>query len=300
MTSPRRPPTIGKLSFTHHGACWFVFESMSATPLAPTKQVSRLWASRDLLWQFTQRSIELRHRGSHLGLAWSFIQPLLMLGLYVVVFGFIFDGSFGVLPDETAVDYALGIFLGLTLFHFVAENFALAPNIIVGNPNFVKKVVFPLGVLPAASVATAAFHMMISLGLVLAGVLIFGHGLAWSGLWLPIILIPLGFMTLGVTYAIAAIGVFWRDLQQLTQFAMLALMYASAIFFPASKVPPSIWIFLRFNPLLLAIELSRDALLWHRPINLHHLIYLWVSGVLVFLLGRWIFARLRPAFADVL
>lgn len=69
-----------------------------------------LWVHRDLLWQFTLRNVELRHRGSHLGLVWSFLSPLLMLGLYVLVFGYIFGGSFGILPNETRIDYGLGYF----------------------------------------------------------------------------------------------------------------------------------------------------------------------------------------------
>src|SRR3954470_9257512 len=96
-----------------------------------------LWQHRALLWQFTLRNVELRHKGSHLGLVWSFLNPLLMLGLYVLVFGHIFGGSFGVLPNETRVDYALGIFLGLTLFHIISETLGLSPSLIVGNPNFV-------------------------------------------------------------------------------------------------------------------------------------------------------------------
>lgn len=259
-----------------------------------------LWQSRDLLWQFTQRAIELRHKGSHLGLAWSILQPLLMLGLYVLVFGYIFGGSFDVLPDESPVDFALGIFLGLTLFHFVAEAFATAPNLIVSNPNFVKKVVFPLTVLPASAVGTAAFHLLISLGLVLIGVVFFGHGLALTALWLPLILAPLVLISLGLTFAISALGVFWRDLAQLTQFLTLALMYGSAIFFPSSQVPAAIWQYLRFNPLLLSIELARDSLLWHLPINMVHLGYIWVVGFAALFLGLTIFRRLRPAFADVL
>src|SRR3954454_10465732 len=90
-----------------------------------------LWRHRELLWQFTLRNVELRHKGSHLGLIWSFLSPLLMLGLYVVVFGFVFEGRFGVLPNETPVDYALGIFFGLTLFQFIAEVMGIAPLIII-------------------------------------------------------------------------------------------------------------------------------------------------------------------------
>jgi lipopolysaccharide transport system permease protein len=262
--------------------------------------MQKIWQSRDLLWQFTQRSIELRHKGSHLGLAWSFLQPLLMLGLYVTVFGFIFGGSFDVLPNETPVDFALGIFLGLTLFHFVSESFAIAPSLIVSNPNFVKKVVFPLEILPASAVGTAVFHLFISLGLVLIGVLFFGHGLALTALWLPLILIPVILMAQGLTFAISALGVFWRDLTQVSQFVTLTLMYSSAIFFPSSQVPPAFWAFLKFNPLLLAIELARDALLWHRPINFVHFGYLWVASILILMIGYGIFKKLKPAFADVL
>src|SRR5665213_1112014 len=132
-----------------------------------------LWTNRALLWQFTLRNVELRHKGSHLGLIWSFLNPLLMMGLYVVVFGYIFRGSFGVLPHDTRVDYALGIFFGLTLFQFVAEVMGLAPIIIISNPNFVKKVIFPLEILPASNVGAALFHLMIGLVLALLGALIF-------------------------------------------------------------------------------------------------------------------------------
>jgi lipopolysaccharide transport system permease protein len=141
-----------------------------------------LWTHRELLWQFTLRNVELRHKGSHLGLIWSFLNPLLMLGLYVLVFGYVFGGHFGILPEETPMDYALGIFLGLTLVHFFSEVLSLAPTLIIGNPNFVKKVVFPLEILPAASVCSAVFHLLISLGLALVSVQIFGHGLPLSTL----------------------------------------------------------------------------------------------------------------------
>ena len=148
-----------------------------------------LWAHRELLWQFTLRNVEVRHKGSHLGLIWSFLNPLLMLGLYVRIG--IFGGSFGILPNESRVDYALGIFLGLTLFHFVSEVLGIAPSIIVGNPNFVKKVVFPLEILPAANVGGAIFHMLISLALVLLSIVIFGTSLSFGVLWLPVIILPL-------------------------------------------------------------------------------------------------------------
>jgi lipopolysaccharide transport system permease protein len=259
-----------------------------------------LWQHRDLLWQFTMRNVELRHKGSHLGLIWSFLNPLLMLGLYVLVFGFIFGGSFGILADESRVDYALGIFLGLALFHFVSEVLSTSPSVIVGQPNFVKKVVFPLEVLPAANVGGALFHLLISLGLVLLGMLVFGSGLPVGVFWLPVIIIPLIFFGLGLAWFISALGVFLRDIGQLMQFLTMALLFASAVFYSAQKIPAAAWVFMRFNPILLAIELARDAALWDRPINYHHLGYLYAVGLAACWLGHYTFRRMKPAFADVI
>ncbi len=261
--------------------------------------VADLCQHRDLLWQFTVRNVELRHKGSYLGILWSFLNPLLMLALYVLVFGYIFAGSFG-RPEESRIDYGLGIFLGLALFHFASEVLVTSPTIIVSNPNFVKKVVFPLEVLPAANVGAACIHLAIGLGLVLLGVLAFGHGLSWAALWLPVILLPLVLAGLGLGWLFSALGVFLRDIGQLMQFLSLALLFASAVFYPVSKIPGAAWLVLRYNPVLLAIELARDAVLWREPLNYVHLAYLYGFGLVAAYAGYAVFRRLKPAFADVL
>jgi len=262
--------------------------------------VPDLWKSRELLWQFSVRNVEMRHKGSHLGLIWTFLNPLLMLGLYTFVFGYIFDGKFGVLPHESRADYAIGIFFGLTLFQFVGEVMGIAPTIIVANPNFVKKVVFPLEVLPAANVGAAGFHLMVSLCLALISLVIFDRAIHVQLLWLPVIILPLLLLCMGIAWLFSALGVFFRDLGQLMQFLTMALMYSSAVFFSAAKIPAAIWMFLRFNPLLLAIELARNTALWAQPINYHHLLYLYGIGLLVCMTGYTTFRRLKPAFADVI
>lgn len=259
-----------------------------------------LWKHRALLWQFTQRNVELRHKGSHLGLIWSFANPLLMLGLYVFVFGFIFSGSFGVIPNETRVDYGLGIFLGLSLFHFLAEVLASSPTLIVNNPNFVKKVVFPLEVLPAAAVGAAAIHLLISLALALVGIIIFGNGLSLGILWLPAVVVPLCLLALGIAWFFSALGVFFRDTTQVMQFLVAVLMFASAVFYSASRIPGAAWTILKFNPLLLAIEIARDSALWLKTPNSHHVIYLWIASLVICWLGHAAFKKMKPAFADVL
>ncbi len=256
---------------------------------------------RELLRQFTLRNVELRHKGSHLGLIWSFLNPLLLLGLYVLVFGYIFDGRFKPAHvAESRIEYALVVFLGLAIHHFVGEVLASSTGVILNSPNFVKKVVFPLEILPAANVGSAAFHFLITLGLVLGGALITGVPLHGGVLWLPVLLFPLLLGAYGVALGLGALGVFWRDVAQITQFASMVLLFASAVFYPVSKIPPEAWAVLRFNPLLLAIESARSALFWDHPVNPWHVGYIYGFGLASYVTGSAIFQRLRGGFADVL
>lgn len=260
---------------------------------------SDLWRYRALLWQFTLRNVEMRHKGSHLGLVWSVLNPLLMLALYALMFGYVMGGKFGVIPNETRIDYGLGMFLGLAIFQFVAEVMGVAPILITSNPNFVKKVVFPLEILPAANVGAAIVHMGISFALVMLGLLTMGHASASGLIWLPVIILPIILLMLGVSWFLAALGVFYRDIGQVMQVLIQILMFSSGVFNSAMSFKAA-WTYLRFNPLLLAIELSRDAALWGRQLNLHHLAYIYGVGFVVCFLGHLAFRQMKPAFPDVI
>jgi lipopolysaccharide transport system permease protein len=258
---------------------------------------------RDLWWQFTVRAVELRHRGSYLGIIWSVLNPLLMLGLYMSVFGFIFPSRFGVLPNETPVDFALALFLGLSLFLVVAETLGIAPTLIVANPNLVKKVVFPLDVLPLSQIGATWFHLLISLGLLIVSSLALGRGLTLMGLlWLPVILLPHLLLTTGLCLFLAALGVFFRDFNQMVPFVSNIVMWASAVVYPISRIRayPAFWAVLKWNPFLQTVQLARAALLWHQPINLTCLAYTYAAGAVALIIGGWFFKKMQPAFADVL
>jgi lipopolysaccharide transport system permease protein len=258
----------------------------------------------DLWWQFTVRAVELRHRGSYLGFVWIVLNPLLMLGLYVTVFGFIFGGRFDQLPNETPWDYAIGVFLGLILFHLLAEAIATAPSFIVGNPNFVKKVVFPLEILPLANIGAYCFHFAISVVLLLVGGLIIGQPFTLAGfLWLPVIILPHILLCIGLGWLLSALGVFFRDIVQITTFVSLLILYASAVFYSPEMVlakAPELWTILKWNPVLHTIDLARKALLWHQPIELSTLGYTWLCGLAMCVIGWTVFRTSRPAFGDVL
>ena len=172
--------------------------------------------------------------------------------------------------------------------------------LITSQPNFVKKVVFPLEILPVASVGASVFHFSISFALAIAGVALAGPGLAWSALWVPVILFPVVLIAFGLAWFASALGVFLRDLGQAAQFFAQVLIYASGVFYSHRIVPHAAWMVLRLNPLFHAVELSRDALLWHRPLNLIYLAYLYAFGFTAFVLGSAFFRRMKPSFADVL
>jgi len=272
---------------------------ISALIVEPWRMVTGLWTRRELIGQFTRRNIELRHRGSRLGAFWALINPLSMLALYFVVFGLIYDQRFHVVPGETAYDFALALFLGLALFHAFSETLAWAPGVITANPNFVKKVVFPLEVLPVAHMGATAFHLMVSLGLVLLGSAFGTAGLNLHVFWLPVLVLPLLMIAQGVAWAMAAAGVFLRDIGQITAFASTALLFASAVMYPPSKIPDSLqW--LRFNPLLQTIDLARVTVLWHQPMPVDRLLFVYGCAGAAFVAGAVFFALLRKSFAEVI
>ncbi len=270
--------------------------------------VAGLWSRRDLIGQFTHRNIELRHRGSRLGAFWALINPLSMLALYFVVFGVIYGQRFRVLADETGFDFMLAMFLGLSLFHAFSETLGWAPTVITANPNFVKKVVFPLEVLPVAQIGAAVFHLVVSLGLILVGTLAstaWGVGatrFSFHLLWLPVLVLPLLLLSLGTAWFLAAIGVFLRDIGQLTAFLVTVLLFASAVMFPTSQIldkAPSLWTVLRFNPLLQIVDLARHAALWQQPMAYHKLAYVYAVALVVLGIGAVFFSLLRKSFAEV-
>lgn len=255
---------------------------------------------REALWQFTRRNVELQHKGSFLGWLWAVLQPLCMLFLYVFVFGYVFGGSFKSGNAETKMDYALGIFTGLSLFHFLGEILATSPSVIIQNPNLVKKVIFPLEILPAATVGAALLHFIVSFALLVLGVCFLGPGITLSTLWLPVILLPLIFIGLGLAWGISAIGVYFRDIISVVGVLSLALMFSSAVFYSSSEIPEGAWRYLKYNPLIHAIEMSRSVLIWNEPFDIGRLAYLYFAGVLTLFVGYSIFRKTRYGFADVL
>jgi len=258
---------------------------------------------RDLWWQFTVRTIEARHRGSYLGILWAAINPLLLLALYYTIFGVIFQGHFNVIRGETAADYAMAMFLGLILYQMIAETLGTAPLTVVSSPNLVKKVVFPLEILPLSQVGASWVNLAIGLVLAIGGSALFGRGVSLEGLlWLPVIVFPVLLLSAGVAWLFAALGVFFRDLAQVMPFVSQIILYSSAVMYTPvpPRVPPAFWAWLRWNPFLQSVVLAREVVLWDLPVHAKRLAYTYACGIAACCLGRWVFTRLQSAFADVI
>lgn len=259
-----------------------------------------LWHNRKLLLVLVKREIAARYRGSLMGLAWSFVTPLLMLGIYTFVFSVVFKARWGLGDDESRTDFAILLFVGLIAHSLFAECVNRAPGLIVTNTNFVKKIIFPLDILPWVAFGSALFNAAASLLVLLLAQLALKQHVPATALLFPLVLLPLALGTLGLTWFLASLGVFLRDIGQLTGMFTTVMLFVSAIFFPITALPERYQAWLRFNPLAAVIEQSRDVLIFGRLPDLGVWLALMLAGALMAWLGFAWFQKTRKGFADVL
>jgi lipopolysaccharide transport system permease protein len=266
---------------------------------SPAEMIASPWRHRGLLKSLIVREVAGRYRGSILGILWSLFNPLLMLSVYTFVFGVIFaarwTGGTGAKSE-----FALILFAGLLMFNFFAECFSRAPTLIIGHANYVKKVVFPLEILPWMVLGSSLFHLLISLVVWVAAYLVFFGLPNPELLYLPLILIPFSLFTMGVSWFLASLGVYLRDVAHITSILTTILMFLSAIFFPLEALPPSIQSLSLLNPLIPPIEMARQALFFGKAPSWSLYAVYFAAAALVAWLGFAWFQKTRRGFADVL
>lgn len=273
----------------------------AAIPCGPVSLVAGLWRNRQLIAQMTRREVLGRYKGSAMGLAWSFVQPLFMLTVYTFVFSEVFKarwGGAGAVQSKT--EFAVLLFVGLIVLNLFSEVINRAPSLVVANVNFVKKVVFPIEVLPVSAMGAALFHGCVSVVVLLCAILIFNGGLAWTVVFFPLVLLPLVIVTLGLAWILASLGVFLRDVGQTISLLTTVLMFLSPVFYPVTSVPPRFQPFIMANPLTFIIEQSRDVLVWGKMPNWLGLVLYLIAACIVAWAGYAWFQKTRKGFADVL
>lgn len=267
--------------------------------LFPNEMLASVWRNRGLIYTLIVREVVGRYRGSVFGIMWSFFNPIFMLAVYTFVFSVVFKARWSG-GNESKTEFALVLFAGLIVFNLFSECFNRAPSIILSNVNYVKKVIFPLEVLPWVAVGSALFHACISVVVwVLFYILVAGPPQLTLILF-PFALLPLVLLTLGATWFLASLGVYLRDVGQLVGVVSTVLMFLSPIFFPISALPESYQFLLRLNPLAPAIGYMRDVLYWGRlPSPVEFTAYLTGCALVAWLGFAW-FQKTRKGFADVI
>lgn len=269
----------------------------SASIIAAASSIQTHW---QLILQMSRREVVGRYKGSVLGLLWSFINPVFLLMVYTFVFSIVFKARWGTDVGESRKMFAIILFVGMIVHGLFAEVINRAPSLILDNVNFVKKIIFPLEILPVVSLASALFHAAVSTVVLLIFLLAVNGTLSITILLIPIVIMPLLLLTLGLAWIFASLGVFMRDIGQITNIITMVMMFLAPVFYPITAVPANLRPIIMANPLTYIIMQAREVLVWGRmPDWLGLGIYTCASLVVVWMGFYW-FQKTRKGFADVL
>jgi lipopolysaccharide transport system permease protein len=269
--------------------------------LSPLHAAANLWKHRGILGAFTARGVRERHRGSALGLVWAVVQPLVMLAVYTFVFAMVWRTRWGVEAGESTGRFALTVFAGLVVWEVFAGSVGAAAGLIVGNPNFVKKVVFPLEVLPLAHLGATVVFALISVVVLVIGTAVVGDGVSRT-LWaFPAVLLTAVVLSAGVTLLVAALGVFLRDIRVIVQGLLLqVLFFMTPIFYPVDRVPDGFRAVIEASPMATIVESARRTLVFGTAPDWAELGAAGLIALVVFQCGWAFFHKAKRGFADVL
>jgi lipopolysaccharide transport system permease protein len=259
-----------------------------------------LWRHRHLLAQLIRRDVAGRYRGSLLGMLWSFFNPLLSLAVYTFAFGLVFKAKWSGGRADSLLEFAVMLFAGLIVFTVFAECATRAPGVVLANPAYVKKVVFPLELLPVMLLGSALFHAAASLAILLPGIAFAYGGLHWTLVLFPLVLVPVALLSLALAWVLASLGVFVRDIGQAIGVLVTALLFLSPVFFPLAALPAAVRPWVELNPLAFPIEQARQVLVLGELPDWSRLAAYSIAGLALAAAGYAWFRRSRHAFADVL
>jgi lipopolysaccharide transport system permease protein len=268
---------------------------MISSAINPLCIIRSFWANRYILGQLVKRDVLLRYRGAMFGVAWMFLNPLLMLAIFIVVFGQVFQARW---QQQASIPYWLLLYVGLIIFNLFAEPVGRAPATVRGHPSYVKKIVFPVEILPLVPLCAGLIHTIFN-GLILTIALAWTGHLSPSLMLLPMLVIPVLLLGMGLAWFLAAWGVFIKDMSQIIPLFIQMLLFLSPVFYPASAVPQTLQPLYDINPLGTVIEAARAAVAglpicwsaWGLSLG---------SGLAVALLGLVFFNHSRDEFADAL
>lgn len=253
------------------------------------KHFREIFQRYELIIELTKRQLTISHKGSALGFVWILLNPLLLLALYILVFGFIFNGKIQSDGAESRFEYGLTIFMGLMVIHFLTEVLTGAPRVLYAHSNFVQRTTIPTQVIPISTFLTAAIHFFASSVLFLIGFICLQKALSLHALWALPILFFLFLLGLGLSWLLASLGTLFKDTAEIMPSFGMAILFGSAVFYPVNQIPANIWYFLKLNPVLHIVNELRSTFLWQNDINNFALLYIGITSTSFFLIGWFVF-----------
>ena len=260
-----------------------------------------MWRYRYLIVQLWYQEVRTLYRGALLGFFWTILTPFLDFVIYSWVFSVLFHAR--VKPPRgvnISLPFGLILLAGLFPYNIFAQVVGAAPMEILKRPNYVKKIRFPLEVLPVVRLGVAFFQGSVALGVLLVGALYFMHRLPWTVLLLPAALLPLVFLSLGLGWFFSALGVYLRDLPNIVAVVLRVCFFATPIVYSPSRLPNWALPVIQANPLTFVVQAVRDVLLWGRIPSLRGWVFWTLFTAGVALLGYWWFKQTAQGFADVM
>lgn len=266
--------------------------------LSPVDMLRDLYKLRSIIRQFTWREAMGRYKGTYLGLIWALVNPLMTLVVYTLVFGVILKVGFG--SGGNLSVFVINFFCGLIVYNVFAQCVGRAPTLIRDNPNYVKKVIFPLEILPVAILGSSLIHGLLGLAILIPAIVIFGANIS-GAIWLfPLVLLPLCALSLGIGWFLASLGVFIRDISEVVIVLLQLLFFLSPVIYSVSALPPPLQLILRLNPLTTILEDARRTLISGLAPEWAWWLGVTLVSLLVLQLGYIWFMKSKRVFADVI
>ena len=263
------------------------------------KNIKSIFYNRELLKMLVLRDLTAKYKGSYFGFLWSFINPLLLIGLYSLVFGLALKIKWiGI--DNSELNFTVMLFSGLIFYLFLSESFVKSTFIITNNPNYVKKVLFPLEILIWTNLISSLVQFIINLALFLIIVLLIEGFFPTKVLVLPIIFLPLFLMASGISFLFATINVFFRDISQIVSFVSTLFLFLSPVFYPIKELPLILQYILKLNPITIPIIEFRNQVFFNTRFDYENWTFSLIFSIIVFSLSYKLFENNKKKFSDEL
>lgn len=245
---------------------------------------------RWLLYELVIRDLRLRYRGSVLGFAWTLLNPVLFMGIYTLVFGVFLKSSLH--------NYPLYLLAGMIPWYWILGAVSQSVTAIVDGATYVGKTLLPVELLVLVPVLSNGVNFLITIALLFPVSIALHVNVGWALLFLPTLVVIELCMTLGFSFLVATFNVFYRDLQQLVGYILLALFFLMPIFYSRSMVPANLQALIKLNPIAALIASYQDVFYSGTLPSWHSLVFAGAFAIFILGVGLGYFNRLREAFVE--